>query len=252
MAPSERDGPSDQVILREVSAVLRLADDPNQMTFRQVRLAVEESLGLPEESLRNNSKERIKNAVHTVMDELDREAVAEEKEEDQGQEQDNEEEEEEFTGIRPFEVSAAGAPPGGIKKRGRIGVFSSEIRPSAKRAGETSTRGEEWVEGKKKAVKAGENKIKKTRKKAGSGGGSGGGEEDSDGMVCVLSETASGRRQVNVDEFKGHILVNIREYYRNKEQVFAPAFKGIALNRSQWEALRSATKLIDRAVDKLS
>lgn len=47
------------------------------------------------------------------------------------------------------------------------------------------------------------------------------------------------------------LQVSVREYYRDGEE-FLPAKKGIALNREQWEALRSATKRIDRAVDKLS
>lgn len=38
MAPSERDGPSDQTILREVATVLRKSDDPNQLTFKQVSM----------------------------------------------------------------------------------------------------------------------------------------------------------------------------------------------------------------------
>jgi hypothetical protein len=38
--------------------------------------------------------------------------------------------------------------------------------------------------------------------------------------------------------FKGKILVNIREYYKDVDGVEQPGSKGIALTKQQWEALK--------------
>mmetsp|Transcript_12142 Transcript_12142/g.34235 ORF Transcript_12142/g.34235 Transcript_12142/m.34235 type:complete len:97 (-) Transcript_12142:106-396(-) len=70
---------------------------------------------------------------------------------------------------------------------------------------------------------------------------------ETDGPPYALSAM----RQVDVSEFKGKKLVNIREYYNDKETgERKPGRKGISLTKEQWEKLKAAIEGIDRALEE--
>ncbi|NXN67437.1 TCP4 polymerase, partial [Himantopus himantopus] len=58
-------------------------------------------------------------------------------------------------------------------------------------------------------------------------------------------------RYVRVSCFKGKVLVDIREFYIDKEGSMKPGRKGIALSAEQWNQLKEIIPEIDAAVKKL-
>ncbi|XP_022799284.1 activated RNA polymerase II transcriptional coactivator p15-like [Stylophora pistillata] len=71
--------------------------------------------------------------------------------------------------------------------------------------------------------------------------------EDTEPGVFELSD----KRRVTVREFKGKILVDIREFYEDNEGEMKPGRKGISLQLSQWEALKSHITDIDVAIEEM-
>ncbi|KAF2647242.1 hypothetical protein K491DRAFT_723609 [Lophiostoma macrostomum CBS 122681] len=61
---------------------------------------------------------------------------------------------------------------------------------------------------------------------------------------------AKGLRRVNVTEFKGKHLVNIREYWTNDAGDVLPGKKGISLNIEQYNALVAALPLLESILTK--
>lgn len=57
-------------------------------------------------------------------------------------------------------------------------------------------------------------------------------------------------RYVRVSCFKGKVLVDIREFYMDKEGDMKPGRKGIALSAEQWNQLKEIIPEIDAAVRK--
>ncbi|XP_003746678.1 activated RNA polymerase II transcriptional coactivator p15 [Galendromus occidentalis] len=56
-------------------------------------------------------------------------------------------------------------------------------------------------------------------------------------------------RNVSVKEFKGRVLVNIREFYEDKNSgELRPGKKGIALSADQWNRLKEHMNDIDAAI----
>ncbi|NXS52862.1 TCP4 polymerase, partial [Brachypteracias leptosomus] len=66
-------------------------------------------------------------------------------------------------------------------------------------------------------------------------------EEGTVGKMCY----------VKVSCFKGKVLVDIREFYTDKEGSMKPGRKGIALSAEQWNQLKEIIPKIDAAVKKL-
>ncbi|NXL66738.1 TCP4 polymerase, partial [Chordeiles acutipennis] len=58
-------------------------------------------------------------------------------------------------------------------------------------------------------------------------------------------------RYVKVSCFRGNVLVDIREFYTDKEGGMKPGRKGIALSTEQWNQLKEVIPEIDAAVKKL-
>ncbi|XP_010005779.1 PREDICTED: activated RNA polymerase II transcriptional coactivator p15-like [Chaetura pelagica] len=57
-------------------------------------------------------------------------------------------------------------------------------------------------------------------------------------------------RYVKVSCFKGKVLVDIREFYTDKEGSTKPGRKGISLSADQWNRLKAIIPEIDAAVKK--
>ncbi|XP_040833375.1 activated RNA polymerase II transcriptional coactivator p15 [Ochotona curzoniae] len=58
-------------------------------------------------------------------------------------------------------------------------------------------------------------------------------------------------RYVSVRDFKGKVLIDIREYWMDSEGEMKPGRKGISLNPEQWSQLKEQISDIDDAVRKL-
>ncbi|XP_062948726.1 activated RNA polymerase II transcriptional coactivator p15-like [Cynocephalus volans] len=58
-------------------------------------------------------------------------------------------------------------------------------------------------------------------------------------------------RDVSVPDFKGKVLIDIREYWLDPEGEMKPGTKGISLNPEQWSQLKEQISDIDNAVRKL-
>uniref|UniRef100_A0A8C3K4X6 Activated RNA polymerase II transcriptional coactivator p15 n=1 Tax=Calidris pygmaea TaxID=425635 RepID=A0A8C3K4X6_9CHAR len=57
-------------------------------------------------------------------------------------------------------------------------------------------------------------------------------------------------RYVRVSCFKGKVLVDIREFYTDKEGSMKPGRKGIALSAEQWNQLKEIIPEIDAALKR--
>ncbi|CAI5463611.1 unnamed protein product [Closterium sp. Yama58-4] len=66
-------------------------------------------------------------------------------------------------------------------------------------------------------------------------------------VICELS----GKRKLTVSEFKGRLLVSIREYY-DKGGKEMPSSKGISLPPDQWDKLVRHIDTVQEAIDHLS
>uniref|UniRef100_A0A8I6AUU4 Activated RNA polymerase II transcriptional coactivator p15 n=1 Tax=Rattus norvegicus TaxID=10116 RepID=A0A8I6AUU4_RAT len=57
-------------------------------------------------------------------------------------------------------------------------------------------------------------------------------------------------RYVSVRDFKGKILIGIREYWMDSDGEMKPGRKGISLNMEQWSQLKEQISDVDAAVRK--
>ncbi|CAM9588301.1 unnamed protein product [Ectocarpus sp. 8 AP-2014] len=250
--------PSAGTLRREISTFLRAAADPNALTFKQVRLAVEESLGLPEGSPHKGFKSQIKEAVHSVMDDIEADrAKTTAKQEEEEEDDDDDDDDDDTT------RSAALAPSHGHSSRGDTDDRSAVPKSSPTKRKVTTGSGGEDASGDKHSNRNSGNKTdaagsgkevgtkegKKQKKSIRKTGGEDGGDGD---LVCVLGETKSARKQVNVRTWNKRILVDIREFYLKDSKEYRPGKKGISLNPSQWEILRSAAGQIDSNIRRLA
>ncbi|KAF7198758.1 activated RNA polymerase II transcriptional coactivator p15 [Nothobranchius furzeri] len=58
-------------------------------------------------------------------------------------------------------------------------------------------------------------------------------------------------RYVSVRDFKGKVLIDIREYWMNPDGEMKPGKKGISLNPEQWNQLKDQIAEIDDAVKRI-
>ncbi|XP_046872584.1 SUB1 regulator of transcription b [Hypomesus transpacificus] len=58
-------------------------------------------------------------------------------------------------------------------------------------------------------------------------------------------------RYVSVRDFKGKVLIDIREYWMNQDGEMKPGKKGISLNPEQWSQLKDQISEIDDAVKRI-
>ncbi|XP_072050874.1 activated RNA polymerase II transcriptional coactivator p15-like [Amphiura filiformis] len=72
-----------------------------------------------------------------------------------------------------------------------------------------------------------------------------GGEDD---HMYALSAT----RFINVREFRGKVLVDIREYYNNSDGDLKPGKKGISLTADQWRKLVDKVEEVNESISEIS
>ncbi|BBN05807.1 activated RNA polymerase II transcriptional coactivator p15 [Marchantia polymorpha subsp. ruderalis] len=70
--------------------------------------------------------------------------------------------------------------------------------------------------------------------------------DDGDVVVCQLGP----KRNLTVQEFKGNLLVSIREYYE-KDGKQLPSAKGVSLSIEQWNALKEGIPDIQAAIKRI-
>ncbi|XP_019957900.1 SUB1 regulator of transcription b [Paralichthys olivaceus] len=58
-------------------------------------------------------------------------------------------------------------------------------------------------------------------------------------------------RYVSVRDFKGKVLIDIREYWMNPDGEMKPGKKGISLNPEQWNQLKDQISEIDDAIKRI-
>lgn len=68
-------------------------------------------------------------------------------------------------------------------------------------------------------------------------------ENSSDSEECKVQ--LSDMRFVDVSKFKGRTLINIREYYKDKDDMVRPGKKGISLSVDQWNVLMENSEKIN-------
>ncbi|KAG7477071.1 hypothetical protein MATL_G00089300 [Megalops atlanticus] len=88
-------------------------------------------------------------------------------------------------------------------------------------------------------------KKQKSGESSRAGGSSKGGNKD-DNMFQIGK-----MRYVSVRDFKGKVLIDIREYWMDQEGEMKPGKKGISLNPEQWNQLKQQISEIDDAVKRI-
>uniref|UniRef100_A0A8B9JY80 Activated RNA polymerase II transcriptional coactivator p15 n=3 Tax=Astyanax mexicanus TaxID=7994 RepID=A0A8B9JY80_ASTMX len=84
-------------------------------------------------------------------------------------------------------------------------------------------------------------KSGESSKTSGSSKSSGGSKNDNMFQIGKM-------RYVSVRDFKGKVLIDIREYWMDQEGEMKPGRKGISLNPEQWNQLKEQIDDIDEAV----
>ncbi|XP_002733216.1 activated RNA polymerase II transcriptional coactivator p15-like [Saccoglossus kowalevskii] len=72
-------------------------------------------------------------------------------------------------------------------------------------------------------------------------------DDASDDMIALAK-----MRYVTVRDFKGKVLIDIREYYNDNSGELKPGRKGISLNKEQWDKLKESIGEIDEKIEELS
>ena len=71
-------------------------------------------------------------------------------------------------------------------------------------------------------------------------------------FVCVLFSPLT-LRTLDVREFKGKLLIDIREFYTDRSDgKKKPGKKGLCLSPAEWDSLKCAIPFIDRKIKKMS
>ncbi|ODM97703.1 RNA polymerase II transcriptional coactivator [Orchesella cincta] len=94
----------------------------------------------------------------------------------------------------------------------------------------------------KKQAKTESSPAKSSGSKPKGGGGSGGSGGGGD-----HSWTLDKKRVVKINEFRGTVFVDIREYYE-KDGEMRPGKKGISLSATQWQKLKEVMSEVDDAL----
>ncbi|XP_074707467.1 activated RNA polymerase II transcriptional coactivator p15-like [Strix uralensis] len=122
------------------------------------------------------------------------------------------------------------------KAKELVGTSSSESGPEKEEEGKK--RKKEMSSKSEKRLKTEAKPSKVTEEPLGQG-------SEEEGMFQIGK-----MRYVRVSCFKGKVLVDIREFYADKEGSMKPGRKGIALSAEQWNQLKEIVPEIDAAVKK--
>eukprot|EP00904_Undaria_pinnatifida_P002640 jgi/Undpi1/12377/HiC_scaffold_5.g02049.m1 len=133
----------------------------------------------------------------------------------------------------------AGAVPLGATEAASSGEEEEEEWKAPAAAAANSSEGSDEEKPKPTEKKPKEKKAKKAGKKPGDGSG-------------VSNKIELGKKKfVDVREFKGMTLIDIREYYENADGEMKPTKKGISLSPAQWKALRENMDEIDSKIEEI-
>ncbi|XP_077457639.1 SUB1 regulator of transcription a [Stigmatopora argus] len=99
----------------------------------------------------------------------------------------------------------------------------------------------------KKSAAAQKPAAKKPKTESGKAGGSSKGDSNTEDSMFQIGRM----RYVSVREFKGKVLVDIREYWTNQDGDMKPGKRGIALNPEQWNQLKDQISEIDEAIKRV-
>uniref|UniRef100_A0A3Q3WA57 Activated RNA polymerase II transcriptional coactivator p15 n=1 Tax=Mola mola TaxID=94237 RepID=A0A3Q3WA57_MOLML len=117
-------------------------------------------------------------------------------------------------------------------------VLSSTSGSDSDREVETKT--------KRKKLSAPEKPTKKPKSgESSKSGGSSRADNGDDNMFQIGK-----MRYVSVRDFKGKVLIDIREYWMNQDGEMKPGKKGISLNPEQWNQLKDQISEIDDAIKR--
>ncbi|KAM7416949.1 hypothetical protein PAMA_018838 [Pampus argenteus] len=101
---------------------------------------------------------------------------------------------------------------------------------------------------KRKKPSAPEKPVKKLKSgESSKPGGSSKGSSNSDDNMFQIGKM----RYVSVRDFKGKVLIDIREYWMNQDGEMKPGKKGISLNPEQWNQLKDQISEIDDAIKRI-
>ncbi|XP_048875095.1 activated RNA polymerase II transcriptional coactivator p15-like [Brienomyrus brachyistius] len=124
--------------------------------------------------------------------------------------------------------------------------------PKSKETLSTTSGSDSDSETEKKAKRKKASAPEKPAKKQKSGESSAGGDSSkatgkSDDNLFQIGKM----RYVSVRDFKGKVLIDIREYWMDQHGEMKPGKKGISLNPEQWNQLKEQMSDIDEAMKRL-
>ncbi|XP_043540264.1 SUB1 regulator of transcription a [Chiloscyllium punctatum] len=122
--------------------------------------------------------------------------------------------------------------------------------PKSREVVSTSSDSESDSEVDQKAKRKKSAPVEKPVKKQKSGESSGGAKcakSDKDDNLFQIGKM----RYVSVREFKGKVLIDVREYWMNQDGEMKPGKKGISLLPDQWNQLKEMIPDIDDALKRL-
>lgn len=109
-------------------------------------------------------------------------------------------------------------------------------------------REEHSLQAKRKKSSAPEKPAKKPKSgESSKPSGSSKGSSNSDDNMFQIGKM----RYVSVRDFKGKVLIDIREYWMNQDGEMKPGKKGISLNPEQWNQLKDQISEIDDAIKRI-
>ncbi|XP_064410153.1 SUB1 regulator of transcription b [Latimeria chalumnae] len=123
---------------------------------------------------------------------------------------------------------------------------SREALSTTSSGSESDSEVDKKVKRKKQATPEKSTKKQRTGESSKSGSSKASGDKGDNNMFQIGK-----MRYVNVREFKGKVLIDIREYWMDQEGEMKPGRKGISLNPEQWNQLKEQMSDIDDAIRKL-
>ncbi|XP_030048866.1 activated RNA polymerase II transcriptional coactivator p15 [Microcaecilia unicolor] len=124
---------------------------------------------------------------------------------------------------------------------------SKELVSSSSSASDTDSEADQKAKRKKQAPSEKPTKKQKTGESSKSSASSKQSSSSRDDNMFQIGKM----RYVSVRDFKGKVLIDIREYWIDSEGDMKPGRKGIALNPEQWNQLKEQMSDIDDAIRKL-